>query len=132
MNYFAHGYKDLLCIWRDNCANEFVCIDPLGTVSQCDCWAASYPEFRFGNIFDENTLSELLRASEARRRLMERPGVLIRREDCIGCDFLGACHGGCPVRAYTVHGDINAKDPYCALYRRLFAGLERLAVSRGR
>jgi sulfatase maturation enzyme AslB (radical SAM superfamily) len=55
--------------------------------------------------------------------------VLIRQEDCIDCDYLGICHGGCPVRAYTVSGDILAKDPYCMLYRRLFAGLEKLATS---
>ena len=132
MNYFFHGHKDIPCIWRDNCVNEFVCIDPLGHVSQCDCWAASYPEFRFGNIFDGATLSDSLRASEARSRLLERPGVLIQQEDCIDCDYLGICHGGCPVRAYTVHGDIRAKDPYCALYRRLFAGLEGIAAQHHR
>ncbi len=129
MEYFLHGNKDLLCIWHVNCANDFVCIDPQGHVSQCDCWAASYPEFRFGNIFDGNSLSDLLHASEVRRRLLDRPGMLIRQEDCIECDYLGICHGGCPVRAYTVHGDIRAKDPYCALYRRLFEGLEGLAAS---
>jgi radical SAM protein with 4Fe4S-binding SPASM domain len=132
MNYFVHGDKDLLCIWRDNCVNEFVCIDPQGNVSQCDCWAASYPEFRFGNLFDGDTLFDLLRASEARRRLLDRPGVLITQEDCLECDYLGICHGGCPVRAYSVHGRINTKDPYCALYRRLFAGLEGLAALRVR
>jgi len=132
MNYFVHGRKDLLCIWSDNCVNDFICIDPQGNVSQCDCWAASYPEFRFGNIFDSVTLSCLLRASEARRRLLDRPGALIRQEDCIDCDYLGICHGGCPVRAYTVHGDIRAKDPYCRLYRRLFKGMEELAVLRSR
>jgi uncharacterized protein len=129
MKYLLHGNKDLLCIWRDNCVNEFVCIDPQGHVSQCDCWAASYPEFRFGNIFDGNSLAEILRSSAARRRLLDRPGVLILQEDCIECDYLGICHGGCPVRAYTVSGDILAKDPYCMLYRRLFAGLEKLARS---
>lgn len=128
MNYFFLGHKDLFCIWRDNCVNDFICIDPLGHVSQCDCWAASYPEFRYGNIFDGTSLADMLRTSEARRRLLERPGVLIRQEDCIGCDYLGICHGGCPVRAYSVSGDIHAKDPYCALYRRLFAGLEGLAA----
>lgn len=131
MRYFFRGHKDLFCIWRDNCVNDFICIDPLGHVSQCDCWAASYPEFRFGNIFEGNTLAGILRTSEARRRLLERPGVLIQQEDCIDCDYLGICHGGCPVRAYTVHGDIRAKDPYCTLYRKLFAGLEGFTVSKG-
>ena len=99
MEYFVHGNKNLLCIWQDNCANDFVCIDPQGYVSQCDCWAASYPGFRFGNIFDDDGLFDILGNSEARHQLLERPGVLIQREDCIDCRYLGICHGGCPVRA---------------------------------
>jgi radical SAM protein with 4Fe4S-binding SPASM domain len=119
-DYFLHGRRDFACIWRDNCANEFICIDPRGHVAQCDCWVTSYPEYRFGNIFDEVRLSELLKDNPARQTLHSRPGQLIRREDCLECEYLSICHGGCPVRAYTVHGDVFRKDPYCELYRSLF------------
>jgi uncharacterized protein len=128
MDYFIHGSKDLLCIWRDNCVNDFVCIGPQGQVAQCDCWVTSYPEFHFGNVLDEGSLSDLLQNSEARRRLKTRPGVLIQKEDCLDCDYLTLCHGGCPVRAYTVHGDILRKDPYCQLYRKLFRDVEEMAA----
>lgn len=130
MEYFIHGAKDLLCMWQDNCTNDFFCIDPQGYVSQCDCWAASYPEFRFGNIFNSKSLLSLLQNSEARRQLQERPGVLIQREDCIDCRYLGICHGGCPVRAYTMQGELNRKDPYCSVYLALFKGMEDLAACR--
>lgn len=131
MDYFVRGGKNFLCIWRDNCVNDFVCIAPRGYVAQCDCWVASYPEFRFGNIFDDGSLSDLLRKSPARQRLQSRPGVLIQQEDCLECKYLTICHGGCPVRAYTVHGDIFRKDPYCHLYRELFEDMEtRAAGSR--
>jgi uncharacterized protein len=128
MDYFVHGNKDLLCIWRDNCVNDFVCIDPLGQVAQCDCWVTSYPEFWFGNVLDEGSFSDLLQNSAARRRLQIRPGVLIQNEDCLECGYLTLCHGGCPVRAYTVYGDIFRKDPYCELYRRLFQNMEAMAA----
>jgi uncharacterized protein len=130
MEYFVHGHKNLLCIWQDNCVNDFVCIDPQGYVSQCDCWAASYPSFRFGNIFGSDSLFTLLRNSKARRQLQERPGMLIQREDCIDCRYLGICHGGCPVRSYTMKDDINQKDPYCSVYFALFRGMESLAATR--
>lgn len=130
MEYFVHGNKNLLCIWQANCANDFVCIDPQGYVSQCDCWAASYPGFRFGNIFGRDSLFDILENSEARRQLQERPGVLIQREDCIDCRYLGICHGGCPIRAYTMQGDLHRKDPYCPVYLTLFDGMERLAAVR--
>jgi len=128
LDYFVHGSKDFLCIWRDNCANEFVCVDPRGHVAQCDCWVTSYPEFWFGNVLDEGSLSDLLQNSEARRRLQSRPGWLIQNEDCLDCAYLSICHGGCPVRAYTVHGDLFRKDPYCELYKRLFQDMEEKAV----
>jgi uncharacterized protein len=130
LDYFMQGNKDLPCIWRDNCVNEFICVDPRGQVAQCDCWVTAYPESWFGNIFSAGSLSDLLQNSEARRRLQTRPGVLIQKEDCLDCHYLTLCHGGCPVRAYTVYGDIYAKDPYCTLYRRLFAGMEALAACR--
>jgi len=130
LEYFAHDRKNLLCIWQDNCVNDFICIDPQGYVSQCDCWAASYPDFRFGNIFGNDSLFAILGDSDVRQQLQKRPGILIRREDCIDCEYLGICHGGCPVRSYTVQGDIHQKDPYCPVYRIVFKGMERLAATR--
>ena len=132
LDYFVYGKQNLLCIWRDNCVNEFVCVNPQGYVAQCDCWVTGYPESRFGNIFDAGSLSDLLRNSEARRRLQTRPGELILKEDCLDCAYLTICHGGCPVRAYTVHGDLFRKDPYCQLYKRLFQNMEAMAADFSR
>jgi len=129
LDYFVDGKQGLLCIWRENCANEFVCIDPQGHVAQCDCWVTGYPESWFGNIFDAGSLTDLLRDSKARRRLQARPGELILKEDCLDCVYLAICHGGCPVRAYTVHGDLFRKDPYCKLYKSLFQQMEMLAAN---
>lgn len=130
MNFFVHDDRSLLCIWRDNCANDFICIDPAGHIAQCDCWVTSYPAFRFGNIFDNQPLSELLEHSTARGSFLSRPGTLMQREDCLECDYLTLCHGGCPVRAYSVHGDLLRKDPYCEVYRNLFRNMEALAAGR--
>jgi sulfatase maturation enzyme AslB (radical SAM superfamily) len=68
-------------------------------------------------------LSELLRDSHARRRFTERPVQLMQR-DCIDCDYLALCHGGCPVRTYSVRGTLFEKDPYCELYKKLFRHIE--------
>ncbi len=129
LRFFTDGINDLVCIWRENCAKEFVCIDPSGNVAQCDCWVTSYPDARFGNIFDGSSLTELLSKSPARRQLLARPGVLIEKEDCLECDYLSLCHGGCPVRAYSVYGSLFRKDPYCEVYKALFLGMERAARS---
>jgi radical SAM protein with 4Fe4S-binding SPASM domain len=127
LSYFVRGDGEIPCIWRPSCADEFVCIDARGHVAQCDCWVTSYPDFRFGNIFEQENLTELLRESAARQRLRERPQRLVARGKCVECDYLGVCHGGCAIRAYTVHGDLFQRDPYCEAYRTLFAHVESVA-----
>jgi len=128
IKYFIAGNARLPCIWRDNCVNEFVSIDPNGSVAQCDCWVASYPEFHFGNIFSSNSFANLLKNSKARQRLQSRPRLLIQQEDCLECDYLALCHGGCPIRAYSTTGTLFTKDPYCHTYKSLFSYMEKQAA----
>jgi uncharacterized protein len=128
IQHFSEGNGCLPCIWRENCAKEFICIDPRGHVSQCDCWVTSYPEHWFGNLFEWPSLAALLQGSRARRQFQLRPSVLVQQEDCLACDYLALCHGGCPVRTYTLRGTIMTKDPYCRLYKSLFKHLEELAA----
>jgi len=130
---FTDGGGCLPCIWQQNCADEFVAIDARGFVAQCDCWVTSYPEYFFGNIFESDSFTELLLNSPARRQFLERPQVTIG-QGCLECDYLSLCHGGCPVRTYTMTGTLFEKDPYCQLYKVLFRHIEDAAarLSRGR
>lgn len=127
LSWFLHEDADLPCIWGDNCTNSFFCVDPRGHVSQCDCWVSSYPNFRFGNIFACNSLSELFNSNEIRQQFLDRPAELVQHRDCIECNYLAICHGGCPVRAYSTFGRIVEKDPYCDTYKILFQFMEEKA-----
>lgn len=127
LQHFSHEPTQLPCIWGENCANTIVSIDARGYVAQCDCWVTSYPDYHYGNIFEAASFGELLRTSPVRQRFNERPIQLIQR-DCLSCDYLSLCHGGCPVRTYTVHGSLFEKDPYCGLYKVVFGRLERAAL----
>ena len=126
LQHFSHEPTTLPCIWSDNCANSLVSIDARGYVAQCDCWVTSYPDQHFGNIFECDSFGDLLKNSGARQQFNERPIQLIQR-DCLSCDYLSLCHGGCPVRTYTVHGTLFEKDPYCGLYKAMFGHMERAA-----
>lgn len=133
LNYFTHRDACLPCIWGRNCADEFISIDARGYVAQCDCWVTSYPEYYFGNILECGSLTELLRSSPARAKFTERP-VRMMQMECIECDYLTLCHGGCPVRTFTVRGTMFEKDPYCHLYKSIFPHMEQAAcrLVRGR
>ncbi len=124
--HFSHEPATLPCIWGDNCANALVSIDARGYVAQCDCWVTSYPEYHYGNIFECDNFGELLRNSPARQQFNERPIQLIQR-DCLDCDYLSLCHGGCPVRTYSVYHSLFEKDPYCELYKVMFSRMQRAA-----
>jgi uncharacterized protein len=128
LNHFSQRQSCLPCIWRQNCTAEFVSIDARGTVAQCDCWVTSYPEYCFGNIFESDDFEDLLLRSKARQSFNDRPERLMHG-DCIECDFLSLCHGGCPVRAYTAKGSLFEKDPNCALYKSMFAQMRGAAVA---
>jgi uncharacterized protein len=128
---FTDGSGCLPCIWQPNCADEFISIDARGFVAQCDCWVTSYPEFFFGNIFESDSLGKMLSNSRARQKFVERPEVVIPR-DCIECDYLSLCHGGCPVRTFTFFGSMFEKDPYCHVYLAMFRKAEEVAAQLSR
>ncbi len=123
LDIFRQRDGQLPCIFARNCTDLLIAIDPAGNVAQCDCWVTSYPEQHFGNLLASPSLTELLRESTARRGFIDRP-VRLMAGDCIDCDYLALCHGGCPVRTYAARGRLAEKDPYCALYRGLFAHME--------
>ncbi len=56
----------------------------------------------------------------------------MQREICIECDYLALCHGGCPIRTYSMRGNFFEKDPYCHFYKSLFACMEEIAVKLAR
>ena len=130
MNHFMGDIASLPCIWQQNCADEFVSIDARGYVAQCDCWVTSYPDYWFGNIFEAESFTELLEKSTARRRFQIRPEKLMQEESCLDCNYLSVCHGGCPVRTYSITGDFFRKDPYCQVYKALFSTMEELAAGQ--
>jgi uncharacterized protein len=131
LQHFSHEPATLPCIWGDNCANSLVSIDARGYVAQCDCWVTSYPDYHYGNIFESDNFGAMLHNSPARQQFNERPIQLIQR-DCLDCNYLSLCHGGCPVRTYSVYGSLFEKDPYCELYKVMFGRMERAAQELAR
>ena len=73
-----------------------------------------------------------MKESKARRRFVSRPEAMIEHETCAACDYLSICHGGCPVRAYSITGEFFVKDPYCEVYKALFSQVESLATGFAR
>jgi len=131
IDYFRTGEDCLSCVWTQNCANTFLGIDPKGNVGQCECWVASYPDFVFGNILTCRDMADIMN-SPVRRQFLERPLRILEDEDCVECEYLPVCHGGCPVRAYSTTGSLFTKDPYCQAGKTLFRLAKKAAVELDR
>jgi radical SAM protein with 4Fe4S-binding SPASM domain len=128
LEYFLTGDKsEFPCVWRHDCSREFVSIGPDGSVAQCDCWVASYPEFHFGNVLESGTLAQTMN-STVRKLYRDRPEKLMENGDCIECEYLSICHGGCAIRAFSTYGDLFVKDPYCEVYQAIFSHLKEVAA----
>ena len=101
--------KALGCEMSGMCANKWVYIGPTGETSQCGR-SGDYDYLGYGNIRD-HSLSEILN-HPFRDDLFNRNQVLANGE-CSDCRFWGICHGGCPLDAYAVHGDIMHRSTNC-------------------
>lgn len=72
--------------------------------------------------------------------LLEDPGCLAARHApaprvgelaaCADCEIRYLCGGGCRARAYFATGDVEARDPYCALMRTFYRLLFEAMLAR--
>lgn len=72
--------------------------------------------------------------------LLEDPGCLAARRApaprvgelaaCADCEIRYLCGGGCRARAYFATGDVEARDPYCALMRTFYRLLFEAMLGR--
>ena len=119
----------LPCIWSRDCSRSFFSIGPDGRIGLCDAWITSRNSRLYGNILTDE-FEEILNHG-CRADFQKRLGALLA-QDCGECDFLAHCHGGCPMRTWSAHGDIKRKDPYCGAYKLLFQAITQLSHNNSR
>lgn len=94
-----------------------VSIDADGTIYPCHMFHAE--EYALGNAFFGSI-------EDARRRLNATGFANYEPAEtalCRDCSYVAFCAGGCRARAYGLHGDISALDPYCSLMKEFYRGL---------
>lgn len=115
-----NGAHSLPCIWGGDCFDRFISIGPDLDVAACDCWVTSLPDYLFGNLRRE-TLRTLL-DGPVRKQLKKRNGAILEGE-CLDCEYLPLCFGGCPVRSLGTRGNPYDQDPYCGTYKKVFEAI---------
>jgi uncharacterized protein len=110
------GRSSGYCVMAQTCAQEYLSVEPNGSVSVCDRFAGT-PELSYGNIA-ELDLTELLQ-SPVRQKFLER-WEMLSQGPCRDCEWSAICHGGCPHEAWVRNGAIDAPDGNCEAYQQIF------------
>lgn len=109
------GNASPVCVFAKQCGHSIV-IEHNGDVYACDHHV--YPEYRLGNILDDdpwNMISRSIAAGFGTRKETALPGC------CRECDVLVLCRGGCPKHRFTKTGNDEPGLNYlCPGYKKFF------------
>ena len=104
-----------ICVFSAACSSTPI-LESNGDLYSCDHYA--YSPYRLGNI-RETPIGELMRSERqrefGRRKLESLPA------DCMRCEFLAACLGGCPKHRFAApDSDGRTRNYLCPSYRLFF------------
>ena len=97
------------CELTGRCSHGWIYIGPTGKVSQCGR-AGDFGLLSYGDIHNQ-TFEEL--RNHPKRDEIKNRATLLETTECKDCRFWLVCHGGCPIDAMLVNGNINTKAPHC-------------------
>jgi uncharacterized protein len=110
----AHGNPNI-CIFSEVCGNAVV-IEHNGDVFSCDHFVE--PAYRLGNIL-ERSFREMLSSEKQLNFGLNKKAKLA--DECLDCEVLELCHGGCPKNRFTVGPHTKVSSNYlCRDYKLFF------------
>jgi uncharacterized protein len=110
----AAGEPSPSCTFQDHCG-DYVVVEFNGDVYTCDFFVQ--PDCYLGNL-QHTPLEHLLRTS-AYQSFAQRKRTL--GAQCRACEWVAACHGGCPKYRLLKTAEIASPDYFCDAYKMLFA-----------
>lgn len=99
-------------------ASRLTSIEPDGSVYPCHLLRR--PEYRMGNIFNDDIEAIINSSEEARRQLAIH---VDKREGCSSCDVRYFCGGGCPGETLGSTGCLAAHPPRCDFNRSFYSAI---------
>jgi len=124
LRYFL-GSKVTICSWRGSCS-WIISLNEFGQLFPCSRFHG-YKKTSFGQI-GNNSLAEILTSS---KYINIRNVMLSGQKECINCDRLELCGGGCPLARYSLGDSFSTPYYYCSTRKRLFDHIEnKLAIQQ--
>lgn len=117
-NTFALTCKQAaqICVFAPTCGSAFA-LESNGDIYACDHYV--YPEFKLGNIH-KISIKEINQGKENRHFALNKQTSL--SQDCLNCEFLSLCNGGCPKHRFALSSrGIPEQNYLCHGYKTFFS-----------
>lgn len=105
-----------ICVFSPTCGSAFA-LENNGDIYACDHYV--YPEYKLGNIHDD-TIHNINRGDSNREFGLNKQRTLSK--DCLSCDYLSLCNGGCPKHRFSLSSAGKPEQNYlCSGYKTFFS-----------
>jgi len=111
-----------MCTFRRGC-NGFLTIEPDGSLYPCDRFSG-LSEFWLGNLYDQ-PLSQILEGDPYKAYINK---VDTYPPDCLQCEWLKLCRGGCMYHAWAVHQSWDQPSYYCSSLKTIYRHIEETLI----
>jgi uncharacterized protein len=102
-----------ICTHGESC-EDYLVIEHNGDAYPCDFFVE--PSLRLGNIL-ENSVEELEQMDTRKEFAAHKCEY---GEECLGCQWLAYCHGGCPKHRTALGGAMSCPSYFCRSYKQLY------------
>jgi uncharacterized protein len=114
------GNPSPVCIHAQQCGRSVV-LEHNGDVYACD--HSVYPGYRLGNISSQTLLDLVVKSQQSGFGISKQTAL---PRQCLECDVLAACQGGCPKHRFALSYDDQPGLQYlCPGYRKFFQHIRR-------
>lgn len=114
-----YGEPPSLCVHSETCGDALA-LEHNGDLYSCDHFVE--PDFLLGNIL-ELPMAQMIGSEKQRRFGLDKRDTL--PQFCLDCDFLRACHGGCPKDRFVTTEDGEPGLNYlCPSYKLFFSHVD--------
>lgn len=110
----------LSCSFASHCLERMITITPEGNVVPCGSFTSS--EFILGNIL-KDPLLKILYNQQCDKFRNQRSAYI--NENCLNCEFISICRGGCREVAFWHSGEYGGEYPYCEARKETFTYMRK-------